>query len=199
MRKQARAGGDPLAERRNARRVVPSFEQAARTVHEAHKAAWRNPKHRDQWINTLRDFVFPELGAKPVDRIDSADVLKVLSPIWLGKPETARRVKQRIKTVLDWARAQHYRSGENPVEGVAKALPKQPRKTGHHAAWPYEQVPAFVTLLRASAADEVVRLAFEFMILTAARTGEVLGAHLDEIDLDAKLWTVPACSHEGWR
>ena len=189
MRKVAKAGGDPLADRRKAKRIVPSFEEASRKVHEEHAPAWKNAKHGQQWINTLRDYAFPIIGSRRVDQIDSADILKVLSPIWLAKPETARRVRQRMKTVLDWCRANHFRSGENPIEGIAKALPKQPRKDGHHAALPYTEVASFITRLRDCNAGEVVKLAFEFTILTAARTGEVLGARWDEIE--GEVWTVP--------
>ncbi|MGI9435850.1 MAG: tyrosine-type recombinase/integrase, partial [Geminicoccaceae bacterium] len=189
-RKVAKAGGDPLADRRKAKRVVPTFEDAARKVHEEHAPAWKNAKHGQQWINTLRDYVFPIIGNRRVDQIDSADVLKVLSTIWLAKPETARRVKQRVKTVLDWCRANHFRSGENPIEGIAKALPKQPKKDSHHTALPYSEIAAFITRLRNGNAGEIVKLAFEFTILTAGRTGEVLGARWDEIEGD--VWTVPA-------
>ena len=115
MRKIAKSGGDPIAERRKAKLVIPTFEEAARKVHGEHAAAWKNAKHGQQWLNTLRDYAFPLVGRRPVDQIDSADILKVLSPIWLAKPETARRVRQRMKTVLDWCRANHFRSGENPI------------------------------------------------------------------------------------
>jgi integrase len=127
-----------------------------------------------------------------VDQIDTPDVLKVLSPIWLTKPETARRVRQRIRTVLDWAKAAGFRTGENPVEGVAKGLPKQTDRDEHHTALPYAQVPAFVQKLRESGGSEIVRLAFELLILTASRTGEVLGGRWTEFDLQQKVWTVPA-------
>lgn len=190
LRKMARAGGDPLAKRRKDARAVPTFEEAARRVHQEHTAAWKNPKHGQQWINTLQHYAFPIIGNQRVDQIDSADVLKVLTPIWLAKPETARRVRQRIKTVLDWCRASHLRSGENPIEGITKALPKQPRLDRHHAAMPYADVPGFVVQLRDANAGEVVKLAFEFTILTAARTGEAIGARWDEINGD--VWTVPA-------
>ena len=190
-RKIAREGGDPLAERRKAQMVVPTFEQAARQVHEEHAPAWKNAKHGQQWINTLRDYAFPVLGDRRVDQVDSADVLKVLSPIWLAKPETARRVRQRLKTVLDWCRANHYRSGENPVEGIAKALPKQPRKDGHHAAIPFEQVPAFIEQLRGSGAGDQVKAAFEMLILTGVRTGELLNAKPSEFDLKSNVWVIP--------
>src|SRR3954452_19940802 len=104
-RRMAREGGDPLAERRKARAVIPTFAEAAERVHAEHKAAWRNPKHAQQWINTLRQYAFPVVGERRVDHIATPDVLNVLGPIWLAKPETARRVRQRVGAVLDWAKA----------------------------------------------------------------------------------------------
>ena len=115
LRKIARAGGDPLAQRRAARRVVPLFQDAAKTVFDSHKQSWKNAKHAAQWIGTLEDYAFPVLGQKPVDQIEPADVLKALNSIWLAKPETARRVLQRIRTVMDWTKASGLRSGDNPV------------------------------------------------------------------------------------
>jgi integrase len=191
-RKTARAGGDPVAEHRKADVSVPTFEQAARLVHANHLRAWRNPKHAAQWINTLAQYVFPVFGRRHVDQIDSADVLKALSPIWLSKPETARRVRQRIRAVFDWAKAAGHRAGDNPVDGIARALPRHSDRARHFAAMPYAEVPKFLRLLRESGMDETTKLAFEFLILTAARTGEVLGARRDEIDLGGAIWTMPA-------
>ena len=125
-RKIARNGGDPIAEARKSRVTVPTFADATQAVHAEHLRTWKNKKHRDQWINTLRDYAVPVIGGKRVDAITTPDILNVLSPIWLTKPETARRVKQRIGTVMDWAKAAGFRQGENPVDGVAKGLPKQP-------------------------------------------------------------------------
>lgn len=192
LRKLARSGGDPLAERRRQRVGVPTFEEAAKAVHEAHKATWKNSKHTSQWINTLTEYAFPKLGSRRVDHIETPDVLAVLSPIWLERPETARRVRQRIGAVMDWAGAAGHRTGPNPVLGVGKGLPKQPDRVAHHAALPYAEIPTFLKALRASDAAEPSRLAFEFLILTAARTGEVIGATWDEIDLKQKLWIIPA-------
>ena len=192
LRKIARAGGDPLAERRAAKRVIPTFEAAAKAVHAAHKESWKNPKHADQWINTLTQYVVPVFGQKHVDQIESADVLKALSVIWLAKPETARRVLQRIRTVFDWAKASGHRSGDNPVDGVSKVLPKQNAAGAHHAALPYAKVSQFIKKLRKVDAGASSRLALEFMILTAVRTNEVLGARSSEIDLKKKTWTIPA-------
>jgi integrase len=192
-RKVARDGGDPLAERRQAQALaVPTFAEAAERVHAEHKASWKNPKHAQQWINTLRQYACPIIGSRPVDQVGTPDVLNVLTPIWLTKPETARRVRQRIKTVLDWAKAAGHRSGENPVDGVARELPKQTSRPVHHAALPYAQVPEFLQRLRASDNGELVKLAFEFLILTATRTGEVCNATWPEVDLDAAVWTIPA-------
>jgi integrase len=191
-RKTARAGGDPIAEHRKADVQVPTFEQAARLVHVNHSRAWRNPKHAAQWINTLAQYVFPIFGHRRVDQIDSGDVLKTLSPIWLSKPETARRVRQRVRAVFDWAKAAGHRGGDNPVDGIARALPRHNDRGGHFAAMPYAEVPRFLRALRESSMDETTKLAFEFLILTAARTGEVLGARRDEIDLGGAIWTIPS-------
>jgi integrase len=191
-RKLARNGGDPLAERRRNRRPTPTFEQAARAVHAEHSAAWRNAKHSAQWINTLTQYVFPTLGDLRVDQIDTPEVLRVLSPIWLTTPETARRVRQRMGTVLDWVKAAGFRDGENPIVGIGKGLPRQPDRKAHHTALPYVEVPGFIAALREADVGPSARLAFEFLVLTAARTGEVLGARRNEIDLNKKIWTIPA-------
>jgi len=192
MRKVARSGGDPIAARRAERRVVPTFADAARRVHAEQAPSWRNAKHGAQWLATLEAYASPVFGEKRVDDVATADVLQVLSPIWLEKAETARRVRQRIATVMDWAHAAGHRSGENPVQGVAKGLPKQKRKDAHHAALPFDAVPDFVAALQASGASLSVKLGFEFLILTAARTSEVIHAQPAEIDLEASVWTIPA-------
>jgi integrase len=136
--------------------------------------------------------VFPKFGKRPLDKVESAEVLNVLTAIWTTKPETARRVRQRIKVVFDWARASGYRESGNPVEGVGKVLPRMRQTTEHHAALPYAQVPAFIGALREAEAGESTKLAFEFLILTATRTSEVIGAKWDEVDLDTMTWTIPA-------
>lgn len=190
IRRQAKAGLDPSQERRKA--VVPSFESAARSVHEEHKPTWRNPKHAAQWLKTLEQYAFPTIGPKPVSVIDGPTVRDVLLPIWLEKPETARRLRQRIGAVLDWAHAKGYRTGENPVRSISRGLPKQPKDRGHFAAMPYNDVPAFIERLRASDAGEPARLAFEWLILTASRTSETLNARWSEIDTEAETWAIPA-------
>ncbi|WP_407664532.1 tyrosine-type recombinase/integrase [Microvirga pudoricolor] len=153
---------------------MPTFAKAAEQVHAEHKASWKNKKHGDQWINTLNDYVIPHFGNTRIDQVQTPDVLKALAPIWLTKPETARRIRQRIKTMLDWAKASGYRTGDNPVEGVERGLPKQNGRDSHHDAMPYDKVPAFIKALRKSDSSEITKLAFEFLILTAMRTSEVL-------------------------
>jgi integrase len=190
-RKIARGGGDPLAEKRKAQTPVPTFAEAAQAVHAEHVKGWKNRKHQAQWINTLKEYVYPALGDRRVDQIETPDILKVLSPIWLTKAETARRVRQRIGTVMDWAKAAGFRSGENPIDGVSRGLPKQPDRTKHHAALPYAEIPEFIRRLRASELGEATRLAFELLVLTAARTGDVVGARWSEIDLKNAIWTIP--------
>jgi integrase len=191
LRKIARNGGDPLAERRKERNAALTFEQAAIRVHESFVPTFRNAKHAAQWITSLRTYVFPVFGSRQVNSIGSAEVLAALTPIWTGKPETARRVRQRMRAVFDWAKASGHRSGDNPVDGVSKALPKHNAKKGHHAALPYAKVPEFILSLRDCKAGVAARLAFEFLILTTARTSEVLLAEWKEIDLETRTWTVP--------
>lgn len=191
LRKIARDDGDPREEKRAKKKAGITFESAAITVHESNKETWKNEKHADQWINTLRTYAFPHFGSKPVHAITSADIVTALSPIWTKKPETARRVLQRIRTVLDWAKASGLRTGDNPVEGVTKGLPKPKRSKEHHAALPYKQIPAFLKKMHAGPSSEIAKLAFEFLILTGARTSEVLLALPAEADLKAKVWVVP--------
>jgi integrase len=168
-------------------------------VHDEHARAWKNKKHSAQWIGTLAAYAFPVLGDRRVNQIDTPEVLRVLSPIWLTKPETARRVKQRIGVVLAWAKAAGFRAGDNPVDGVSKGLPRQPDRKTHHAALAYCSVADFIRRLRPGAAADSARLAFEFLILTAARTGEVLGARWAEIDFEAATWTIPASRMKAGR
>jgi integrase len=192
VRRQVRAGQDPRVERRRARETVPTFREAALRVHEEHKPSWKNAKHAAQWLTTLEHYAFPVLGAVRVDRIDGPMVRDVLAAIWLTIPETARRIRQRIGAVLDWAHAKGYRQSEAPTRSISRGLPKQPKAREHFAAMPYGDVPAFLTRLQSTdTAGETVRLAFEFLILTAGRSGEMRGARWSEIDLAAKLWTIP--------
>ena len=190
LRKVARAGGDPLVERRRVHRWLPTFEEAARQVHAAHAAGFRNEKHRKQWLASLAGVV-EAFGAKRVDAITSADILTALGPHWLARPETSRRVLQRVRMIFEWCTAQGYCAGDNPTQGLTKVLPKHRGTPRHHAALPYHAVPTFLRTLWAAEASEASRLAFEFLILTAARTSEVLLATWSEVDLDTRTWTIP--------
>lgn len=177
-----------------------TFGEVADRVVEAMRPEWRNEKHAAQWEMTLRDYAAP-LRHLPVDQITTDDVLSVLKPLWSEKPETASRLRGRIERVLDAAKAQGLRSGENPARWrghLDQLLPRRQRLTrGHHAAMPYANVPSFIDALRAR--QSIAALALEFLILTAARSGEVLGARWDEFDLDRAVWTVPAERMKGGR
>lgn len=205
LRVKVKAGIDPLAERQRAEAEAKAAEQAAKvagvtfkemaeTHIAANKASWRNAKHKQQWENTLKTYAYPVIGDLPVADIDTPHVLKVLEPIWREKAETASRVRGRIETVLDSAKARGYRQGENPARWrghLAQILPARTKLSrGHHKAMPYDAIPAFLSQLRAR--EAVAALALEFAILTGARTGEVIGAEWGEVDLAKALWTVPA-------
>lgn len=192
LRRMYQRGADPLAERRAAKlaaAVIPTFRDAAIAAHGEHKDGWRNLKHRADWLSSLERYAFPTLGGIRVDLIDAPTVRDTLLPIWLDRPETARRVRQRINLVVDWAAAKGYRPTLD-LSGIAKALPRQPKSESHFAAMPYEQVPAFVASLKASN-ETISKMALQFLILTAARSGEVRGATWPEIDPEAQTWTIP--------
>lgn len=190
MRRKVAQGIDPIAERKKERLIVPTFKEAAKSVHEEHKAGWKNGKHQNQWLATLETYVYPAFGDRLVSDIDAAAIRDSLAAIWLSKPETARRVRQRIGTVLDWAFIKGFRSAEAPMRSLSKGLPRQPKKDGHFAAMSYADVPAFLQRLRER--ESVGRLALEAVILTAARSGEVRFARWPEVSLDAGLWSIPA-------
>lgn len=202
IRDQIRQGIDPLAARRAARDALAAgqakritFAQAAKQAHAKRKAEFKNGKHAAQWINTLTTYAFPTLGALPVDQIEMPHVLAVLEPIWLTKTETATRVRQRVEAVLSWAAASGYRSGTNPAAwqgNLEHALPKarKVKRVRHHPALPWAEMGAFTKALRSR--PGVAARALEFAILTAARSSEVRLARWSEIDLDKRLWTIPA-------
>lgn len=169
---------------------MPTFEAAATDVHTAHAASFKNEKHRKQWLASLGD-VFAAFDSKRVDAITSADILAALSPHWLKRPETSRRVLQRVRVVFEWCKAQGYCVGDNPTQGLTKVLPKQRAAKGHHAALPYQELPVFLHALKEADSGEVVKLALEFTILCASRTSETLNATWAEIDLEAKSWIIP--------
>jgi integrase len=177
-----------------------TFDDCSAAYIAAHEAAWRNAKHRQQWTNTLRTYVTPVFGKLPVQSVDVALVLKVIEPMWVTKPETANRVRGRIETVLDWAKARELRTGENParwrghLEHMLPAKSKV-RKVKHHPALPFNEVGAFMTSLRKR--PGVAAAALEFVILNATRTTETLGAAWPEVDLQAKLWIIPGERMKG--
>ncbi len=172
-----------------------SFDECAAAYIKAHRAGWKNAKHAEQWENTLATYCGPIFGALPVQGVDTGLVLKALEPIWTTKHETATRLRGRIESVLDWAKTRNYRSGENPAvwHGHLKnqlANISKRRSVKHHPALPYDEMGAFIASLRKQ--EGIAARALEFTILTAARTGEVIGAMPAEFDLDAALWTIPA-------
>ncbi len=183
-------GGDPLAEKRKAK--MPTFEEAARIVFEANTARWRNGKHTRTWIQSLERHAFPVIGSMKLDRIGREDVLRVLTPIWTERPETARRVRQRIRTILRWAQAHGYVEHNAAGEGIDGALAPMPKIiNGHLRALPYQEVPEAVEAIRGGRASIAAKLCIEWAILTAARSGEARGARWSEIDEDNRLWTIP--------
>ena len=205
LRLKVKAGIDPLSERQEAEArakaaaeasvaAIVTFKNAADAYIAANGDSWRNAKHRQQWENTLATYAYPVIGGMPVADVDTAQVLRILEPIWKAKAETASRLRGRIETVLDSAKARGYRQGENPARWRGHLAQIQPARAklsrGHHKAMPYEDVPAFLTQLRARKA--VAALALEFVILTAVRTGEAISASWSEVDLDKSIWSIPA-------
>lgn len=205
LRLKVKAGVDPLAERERAMAEALAAEQAAKiagitfksvaeTYIATNEGGWRNDKHRQQWRNTLATYVYPVIGELPVADVATAHVLQILEPIWQDKAETASRVRGRLETVLDAAKARGYREGENPARWrghIAQILPARSRlQRGHHKAMAYASMPEFLGELRQR--EAIAALTLEFTILTAARTGEVIAATWDEVDLEKAVWTVPA-------
>lgn len=200
-RRKLLEGIDPLVDRkalRDARAAgaakLVTFKECAEKYIAAHRAGWKNVKHSAQWESTLKTYVYPSFGHLAVDVVDVGLVLKAVEPIWAEKPETASRIRGRIESILDWATVRGYRHGENPARWrghLDKILPARSKvaKVQHHPALPYADIGAFMAGLRAM--EGVSPRALEFTILTATRTGETVGARWSEIDLTAKMWTIP--------
>jgi integrase len=202
-------GKDPIAIRdaqRAARAAAGgkamTFDQCRDAFIEANRSGWRNAKHAAQWTSTLKTYVTPIFGTLPVDMVSVGHVIRVLEPLWSEKTETASRLRGRIEAILDWAKVRQFRDGENPARWrghLDKLLPKvtkakrvrreQTGRDEHHAALPWQEVGTFLGMIRER--EAISARALEFAILTAARTGEVIGATWDEIDLAGKIWTVP--------
>ena len=190
-RRTARRGGDPRAAKQA--RAVPTFAEAAETVIALYQPTWKSPtKTAGLWRKTLETYALPVIGAKSVADIDTADVLGVLSPIWTDKPETARKVRQRVGAVLKWAIAERHRTDDPTGDAISKALPRAPKSRTHHRALPYGDVAGAIEAVRGADALTSTKLAFEFLILTASRSGEARQARWDEVDLESATWTVPA-------
>ena len=190
--KIAKAGGDPR--RSNGKSALaPTFAEAAKAVIAIHKPTWRSPKSEAQWQSSLETYVFPAIGKLPVSDITPAHVMDVLHPIWNDKRETARRVKQRISAICRWAVAQGHRTDDPAGLVIDAALPRNGAERRHMAALPYDEVAECIDTIKASkGASPSSKLAFEFLVLTAARSGEVRGATWDEIDMGGAVWTIPA-------
>jgi integrase len=173
-----------------------TFEQCAIEYRDLHASGWKNAKHAAQWINTLTAYAFPIFGKKDISSVNKADILKALEPIWTSKPETASRVRQRIRAVLDWAAARDYRTGHDPQiwDQVSRSLPKTKdiKKVTHFEACPYPMVYSALQSIAHSGASDTVKFAILFTVLTAARSGEVRGAAWSEIDFHGKRWVIPA-------
>jgi integrase len=189
-KKLARAGGNPLAAKQE-RVAIPSLIEAIDKVIELNAPTWTNAKHAAQFKSTLTNYVTHKLGRRPVNDIQAADILSVLQPIWVDKNETARRIKQRIGTVMKWAIAQGYRS-DDPTIALNQVLPKPNRKPKHRASLPYTDVADCLNIIKNSDAMLSTKLAIELLVLTATRSGEVRLANWSEIDFEARTWTIPA-------
>jgi hypothetical protein len=185
-------GRDAHREEKHQRLVTGiTFAEAFEAFFEVREQQLANPKHIQQWRNTMRDYVFPVIGRRPVSQIMPNEVLTVLQPIWFTKPVTASRVLQRMKAVFDSAILRGTRERANPCIGVTRELGTDHRKVVHHTALPWRDVPSFVRQLRTLAASDITKLALEFLILTAARSGEVRGALWQEMNLSGAVWTIP--------
>ena len=192
-RSLAKSGGNPLAAKREEAMLaaVPTFEALARQHIVENLHFWKNAKHRAQWISTLETYAFPSLGALKVNEITRRRVIETLSPIWGSKPETARRVRQRIRAVMDRAVSMEYVDYNPAGDAINGALPRQRRVKEHHRALPYGRLPAVLQAVRESTASPSVKLSFEMLALTGCRSGEVRGMTWDEVDLYEATWTIP--------
>ncbi len=195
-RRLARSGGDPLAEKRKV--AVPTFAEAVEQVIALNAPTWRNAKTAALWTARLETYALPQLGDMPVNRITPADVLGVLIPVWTSKRAVAQKLKQYIHSVMDWAVVKGWRQ-DNPASAVAAVLPRTEGAKSHFDALPYAGVPAALEFIRASTTKPATRLALEFLVLTAARSGEIRAARREEVSLDSRVWTVPAARMKAGR
>ena len=183
-------GRDPLADKHAP--AIPTFKEAACAVHEANKPRWRNARHIASWMQTLERHAMPTLSNRPLDRLDRGDVLRVLTPIWTTRPETARRVRQRMRTVFRWGMAHGFMETNPAGEAIDGALPPMPKVKAHLRALPYQEVGSALETVDAIQASIPAKLCFRFLVLTAARSGEARGATWEEIDLQDQVWRIPS-------
>ncbi len=182
-------GRDPVADKR--RPSTPTFSEAAHAVHEANMPRWRNGSHTRAWMQTLERHAFPKIGNKPIDTISRTDVLTVLTPIWSTRPETARRVRQRMRTIFKWAMANELIETNPAGEAIEGALPSMPKVKEHLRALPYQDVGSALRTVDVSQTSPASKHCLKFLVLTAARSGEARGATWDEINLEGATWTIP--------
>ena len=196
-RKIARSGGDPILERQKNRGLQTTLIYCTKKVHEINLPTWKNEKFAKQWLSSLEHHVFPTIGKLPISQVTSADILRVLTPIWNTKGDTAKKIKQRLRMIIKWARAQGYFQGDDPVELAEQALPKQLKSDDHHKSLEFEKLPEMISNLRKSKISLPTKLALEFTILSACRTSEVLNAKWEEIDLTKLIWSIPSERMKG--
>ncbi|WP_420463114.1 tyrosine-type recombinase/integrase [Candidatus Palauibacter sp.] len=196
-RKLAREGGDPLTENRRAE-SMPTFAETAQRVWEQLRPGWRSTRHAQVWLNSLERHVFPRIAEMPVSEVTSADVLGILAPIWHEKPALARKLRQRMRAVMEWAVAMDLRP-DNPCDRVGPVLGAQANRSQHLRALPHGEVASAIRTVRASSGRPIVKLAFEFLVLTATRSREVYGAVWTEIDRGEAVWILPAPRTKGNR
>ena len=186
----APTGGRPTGGKRKA--TVPTFREAAERVHRENLPTWKNAKHAANWLASLERYTYPVLGKMPVDEINGQHVLKSLKPIWSTRPERARRVRQRIRTVLGWCLAHEYVTGNAAGDGIDGALPKQRNGKTHFRALPFSQVASALATVEASGASMASKLCLRLLVLAGARSGEARGARWSEIDWDSGMWSIPS-------
>ena len=183
-------GRDPLSDKRKPE--IPTLKEAAYTVHSISRPIWRNEKHAVSWIQTLERHALPKIGNKRIDKIGRADVLTVLTPIWTTRPETARRVRQRLRTIFHWAMAYGFVEINPAGEMINGALPSMPKVKAHFRALPYREVRSALEAVEASQASRAAKLCLRFLVFTSARSGEARGATWGEIDLRGRIWRIPS-------
>ena len=196
-RKIARSGGDPILERQKNRGLQTTLIYCTKKVHAINLPTWKNEKFAKQWLSSLEHHVFPTIGKLPISQVTSADILRVLTPIWNTKGDTAKKIKQRLRMIIKWARAQGCFQGDDPVELAEQALPKQLKSDDHHKSLEFEKLPEMISNLRKSKISLPTKLALEFTILSACRTSEVLNAKWEEIDLTKLIWSIPSERMKG--